>query len=63
MIHSKFQDHRTSGSGEDFYFFSIYGHGRHIWSSDLNYLYKLWFPLSQADSTCNLALLSQAVSG
>ena len=32
MIHAKFQDHRTSGSGEvDFLkVFSIYGHGDHL---------------------------------
>ena len=29
MLHAKFQDHRTSGSGEeDFMVFTIYGHGR-----------------------------------
>ena len=27
MIHAKFQDHRTSGSGEDL---TIYGHGGHL---------------------------------
>ena len=28
MLHPKFQDHRTSGSGEDFFkVFTIYGHG------------------------------------
>ena len=32
MLHAKFQDHRTSGSGiEDFFkFFTIYGHGGHL---------------------------------
>ena len=31
MIHAKFQDHRTSGSGEDFFkVFTIYGHGGHL---------------------------------
>ena len=30
MLHAKFQDHRTSGSGEDFFKgFTIYGHGSH----------------------------------
>ena len=46
MLHAKFQDHRTSGSGkEDFQrFFTIYGHGGHlghvtsIMSSDLYFL-------------------------
>ena len=27
MLHAKFQDHRTSGSGEDF---TIYGYGSHL---------------------------------
>ena len=29
MLHAKFQDHRTSGSGEEDFFkvFTIYGHG------------------------------------
>ena len=31
MLHAKFQDHRTSGSGEDFLkVFTIYGHGSHL---------------------------------
>ena len=32
MLHAKFQDHRTSGSGEEFFFkvFTIYGHGGHL---------------------------------
>ena len=31
MLHARFQDHLTSGSGEDFYmFFSINGHGGHL---------------------------------
>ena len=32
MLHAKFQDHRTSGSGEgDFCkVFTIYGHGGHL---------------------------------
>ena len=30
MLHAKFQDHRTYGSGEeDFKGFTIYGHGGH----------------------------------
>ena len=42
MLHAKFQDHRTSSSGLDFY---------HVWawrpsrSCDLDNLYKLLFPL------------------
>ena len=31
MLHAKFQDHRTSGSGEEFLkVFTIYGHGGHL---------------------------------
>ena len=31
MLHAKFQDHRTSGFGEDFFcFFTINGHGGHL---------------------------------
>ena len=32
MIHAKFQDHRTFGSGEKEFlsFFTIYGHGGHL---------------------------------
>ena len=32
MLHAKFQDHRTSGSGEEdlFKVFTIYGHGGHL---------------------------------
>ena len=47
MLHAKFQDHRTSGSGEeDFFkgFYHIWARGP-SWSCDLNHLYKLLFPL------------------
>ena len=31
MLHAMFQDHRTSGSGEDFLkVLTIYGHGGHL---------------------------------
>ena len=32
MLHAKFQDHRSSGSGEGFlsFFFTIYEHGGHL---------------------------------
>ena len=32
MLHAKFQDHQTSGSGEEDFngFFTIYGHGSHL---------------------------------
>ena len=46
MLHAKFQDHRTSGSGEEDFqsFFSVYGCGGHvghvtsIMSSDFHFL-------------------------
>ena len=47
MLHAKFQDHRTSGSGEEDFLKVFY----HIWawwpswSCDLDLLYKLSFPL------------------
>ena len=44
MLHAMFQDHRTSGSGEeDFlsFFFTIYGHGGHLghvtWTIYINF--------------------------
>ena len=31
MLHAKFQDHRTSGSGEEYFkVYTIYGHGGHL---------------------------------
>ena len=38
MIHAKFQDHRTSGSGEEDFFkvFTIYGRGGHLGHVTLN---------------------------
>ena len=41
MINAKFQNNRTSGSGEDFLkFYTIYGHGGHLghmtWTIDIN---------------------------
>ena len=46
MPHAKFQDHRTSGSGEeDFLRFLPYMGMEAIWSGDLDHLYKLSFPL------------------
>ena len=42
MLHAKFQDHRTSGSGEeDFYGFYHIRAWRPSWSCDLDHLYKL----------------------
>ena len=45
MLHAKFQDHRTSGSGEDFLKFLTYMGMAPTWSRDLDHLYKLLFPL------------------
>ena len=30
MLHAKFQDHRTSGSGDSLKVFTIYGRGGHL---------------------------------
>ena len=44
MLHAKFQDHRTSGSGEEDFFkvFTIYGHvgllGHMNWTIYINFL-------------------------
>ena len=46
MLHGKIQDHRTSGSGEDYFKGYYYIWTRWPpWSCDLNHLYKLSFPL------------------
>ena len=46
MLHVKFQDHRTSGSGvEDFLRFLPYIGMADSLSCDLDHLYKLSFPL------------------
>ena len=41
MLHAKFQDRRTSGSGRDFKVFTIYGHGSHLghmtWTIYINF--------------------------
>ena len=46
MLHAKFQDHRTSGSGEENFFkvFTILAWWP-SWSCDLYHLYKLSFQL------------------
>ena len=45
MLHAKFQDHGTSGSGEEeFNFFCHIWAWRPSWSCDLYHLYKLSFP-------------------
>ena len=52
MLHAKFQDHRTSGSGEEDFLkvFTIYGHGGHLdhvtWT-----IYIIFVSPSQGGST------------
>ena len=63
MLHTKFQDHRTSGSGEeDFLGFYHICAWRPSWSCDLDHLYKLSFPLPKEAPHENLALIGQVVS-
>ena len=63
MLHGKFQDHRTSGSGEDdFKGFCHIWAWRPAWSCDLDHLYKLWFPLPKEAPHEIFALIGQAVS-
>ena len=45
MLHAKFQDHMSSGSGEDFKGYDHIWTWRPFWSCDLNHLYKLSFLL------------------
>ena len=47
MLHSKFQDHRTSGSGEERFLkvFTIYGRGGQFGYVTWTILCKLSFPL------------------
>ena len=57
MLHDKFQDQRTSGSGEDDFY--------HIWawqqccSCDQDDFYKIYVPTSQEGPTLNLAFIGQ----
>ena len=45
MLHAKFQDHKTSGSGEEVVLrFLPYMGKAVILSCDLDHLYKLYFP-------------------
>ena len=43
MLHAEFQDHRTSGSGEEYFFkvITIYGYGGHLdhvtWTIYINF--------------------------
>ena len=60
MLHVKFQDHRTSGSGEEYFFkvFTIYGHDCHLGHVTCiiyriylsHFLRKLHIQFGQADS-------------
>ena len=45
MLHAKFQDHKNSGSGEDFNRFNHICAWRPSCSCVLDHLYKLSFPL------------------
>ena len=45
MLNAKFQDHRTSGSGEEDFLRFLPYMGMAAWSCDLDHLYKLSFPL------------------
>ena len=59
MLHTKFQGHRSGGSGEDFFkVFTIYGHGSHVGyvtqlicinflSISLKLSCELWFQIAQ----------------
>ena len=48
MLHAKFQNHRPSGSEEeDFKGFCCLKPWRPSWSYDVDYLYKLSFPLTK----------------
>ena len=55
MLLAKFQDHRTSGSGEDLKVLTIYA-WLPSWSCDQDHFYKIYVPTSQEGSTLNLAL-------
>ena len=45
MLHAKFQDHRTSSSGEDFKVFTIYGRGSHLGNVTMIIFTKFMFLL------------------
>ena len=51
MLHAKFQDHRTSGSGEEDLkgFYHIWA-SQPSWSCDLYHLHKLSFKFPKEDS-------------
>ena len=49
MLHAKFQDHRTSGSGGFLKVFTIYGHGRHL--GHVTCTIYINFPTSQGGLT------------
>ena len=56
MLHTKFHENLSTGSGEEFKGFYHIWAWRPSWSCDLDHLYKLWFPLPKE------ALIGQAVS-
>ena len=62
MLHAKFQDNRTSGSGEEIFkgFYHIWA-WQPSWSCDLDHLYKLSSPFPRR-LHIKLALIGQAVS-
>ena len=64
MLHTKFRENRSTGSGEDFlsFFYIIIWAWRPSWSCDLDHLYKLWFPLPKEAPHKIFALIGQAVS-
>ena len=53
MLHATFQDHRSSGSGEEDFFkvFTIYGHGGHLGHVTWTIYKKTFVPPSQGGST------------
>ena len=62
MLHAKFQNHRPSGSGEDFFkVFAIYSHGGHLghvtWTIHINFHCPFLMMLKKS-----LALIGQVVS-
>ena len=63
MLHAKFQDHRTYGSGEEDFkgFYHIWA-WRPSWSCDLDHLYKLSFPLPKEAPHKIWLLIGQEVS-
>ena len=62
MLHNKFQDHQTFGSGEDFFkVFTIYRHGGHLGHVTLT-IWTNFRSLSQGGFIWNLASIGLVVS-